>query len=77
MTTNSNGNTERAVAICVPTSYCDCVPVPVSPMIAKRTEPCSRGLSRPVVGAGVGGDDDAVRPHRTACASAGAAEQPA
>src|SRR5262245_20751679 len=45
MMTNSNGKTVRAFVISAPISYCDLVPVPVSPMIANRTESLSFGVS--------------------------------
>ena len=43
MITNSKGNICLALVSCAPTSYCEDVPVPLSPMIAKRTESFSTG----------------------------------
>ena len=37
MITNWNGNEARAAASCAPTSYCGVLPVPLSPITAKRT----------------------------------------
>src|SRR5688500_10643104 len=52
MMTNSNGNTCRTFAIWAATSYCERDPVPLSPMMANRTESSSRGGLTSIAGCG-------------------------
>src|ERR671918_230083 len=55
MITNSNGNTVRDLTSIAAVSYCPRSPVPVSPIMAKRTEFCAVGASVSPATAGEGG----------------------